>query len=130
QVDIEASFMNQEETKILIENMMKKIMLEIKGIVIASAFPVITYEAAMNRYVFDKPDTRFEMELNDLSTHVAKSSFKVFANAVANGGQVKSLVVKGAAEKYSRKDIDGLGEFAARYGAKGLAWVKVDADGF
>jgi aspartyl-tRNA synthetase len=89
----------------------------------------MTYDDAMSRYGSDKPDTRFEMELVDLSEIVKDSGFKVFAAAVANGGQVKAINVKGAAEKYSRKDIDALTEFVGRYGAKGLAWVKVETDG-
>ena len=89
----------------------------------------MTYDEAMSRYGSDKPDTRFGMELVDLSEFVKDSGFKVFAAAVANGGQVKALNVKGAADNYSRKDIDALAEFAAVYGAKGLAWLKVDAEG-
>ena len=80
-------------------------------------------------YGSDKPDTRFEMKLNDLSEISKDSGFKVFAGAVANGGQVKAINVKGGAAQYSRKDIDGLTEFAARYGAKGLAWLKAEEDG-
>ena len=76
-------------------------------------------------YGSDKPDTRFEMELKDLSEFAVDSGFKVFTSAVENGGQVKAINVKGAASKYSRKDIDALTEFAKVYGAKGLAWLKL-----
>lgn len=113
----------------LMEKMMMKVMKEVKGLEITEAFPRMTYNEAMSRYGSDKPDTRFGMELVDLSEIVKDSGFKVFASAVANGGQVKGINVKGAAEKYSRKDIDALTDFVGVYGAKGLAWLKVEADG-
>ncbi|XJZ26332.1 aspartate--tRNA ligase [Bacillota bacterium Lsc_1132] len=130
QVDIETSFLGQEDIIALMEKMMAKVMREVKGIEVSTPFPRMTYDEAMSRYGSDKPDTRFEMELVDLSEIVKNSSFKVFASAVANGGQVKAINVKNAAEKYSRKDIDALGEYANRYGAKGLAWLKVEEEGF
>ncbi|MBD8003671.1 aspartate--tRNA ligase [Bacillus norwichensis] len=129
QVDIEASFMDQKEIMEMVEEMMAKIMKDVKGIDVPEHFPVMTYDEAMARFGSDKPDTRFEMELQDVSEIVKDSGFKVFSGAVQSGGQVKSIVVKQAAEKYSRKDIDALGEFAAIYGAKGLAWMKVEEDG-
>ncbi|MBA4538430.1 aspartate--tRNA ligase [Bacillus aquiflavi] len=124
QIDIEASFMSKEDIVELMEKMMKKVMKEVKGIDIVTPFQRITYDEAMSRYGSDKPDTRFEMELIDLSEIVKDSNFKVFTGAVANGGQVKAINVKGGASKYSRKDIDGLTEFVSVYGAKGLAWLK------
>ncbi|WP_059171245.1 aspartate--tRNA ligase [Bacillus sp. FJAT-27445] len=129
QIDIETSFMSQDDIIAMMEKMMSKLMKEVKGIEVSAQFPRMRYEEAMARYGSDKPDTRFELELKDVSEVVAASGFKVFAAAVGNGGQVKAINVKGAAEKYSRKDIDALGEFAAVYGAKGLAWLKVEADG-
>lgn len=129
QVDIEASFMDQKEIMEMVEEMMAKIMKDVKGIDVPEHFPVMTYDEAMARFGSDKPDTRFEMELQDVSEIVKDSGFKVFSGAVQSGGQVKSIVVKQATEKYSRKDIDALGEFAAIYGAKGLAWMKVEEDG-
>ncbi|GIN89727.1 aspartate--tRNA ligase [Siminovitchia terrae] len=129
QVDIEASFMDQKEIMEMVEKMMGKIMKDVKGIDVPEHFPVMTYDEAMARFGSDKPDTRFEMELQDVSEIVKESGFKVFSGAIQSGGQVKSIVVKQAAEKYSRKDIDALGEFAAIYGAKGLAWMKVEEDG-
>lgn len=129
QVDIEMSFMSQEEIIGLMENMMKKIMKEVKGLDVQLPFPRMTYQEAMDRFGSDKPDTRFGMELTDLSEIVKESSFKVFAGAVASGGQVKAINVKKGAGKYSRKDIDALTEFAAVYGAKGLAWLKAEEDG-
>lgn len=129
QIDIETSFLGQEDILGLMERMMTGLMKEVKGLEIPSPFPRMTYDEAMGRFGSDKPDTRFGLELVDLSEVVKDSGFKVFAAAVANGGQVKAINVKGAAEKYSRKDIDALTEFVGVYGAKGLAWLKVDAEG-
>ncbi|NUK30814.1 aspartate--tRNA ligase [Parageobacillus sp. VR-IP] len=129
QIDIETSFMSQEEIMDLTERMMAHVVKVTKGIDVSLPFPRMSYDEAMSRYGSDKPDTRFGLELVDVSEIVKNSSFKVFAGAVANGGQVKAINVKGAADRYSRKDIDALAEFVARYGAKGLAWLKVEADG-
>ncbi|MFC3883045.1 aspartate--tRNA ligase [Bacillus songklensis] len=129
QVDIETSFLTQDEIIELAENMMVKVMKDVKGIDVPAPFPRMAYDEAMSRYGSDKPDTRFEMELVDLSEFVKDCGFKVFSGAVQNGGQVKAINVKGAAANYSRKDIDGLQEYAAVYGAKGLAWLKVEEDG-
>ncbi|MBS4217047.1 aspartate--tRNA ligase [Bacillus sp. FJAT-49711] len=129
QIDIEVSFMSQEDIREMVERMMKQVMFATKELEIETPFPIMPYDEAMEKYGSDKPDTRFGMELQDISKLVENSSFKVFSNAITSGGQVKALVVKQSADQYSRKDIDGLGEFAARYGAKGLAWLKVDADG-
>jgi aspartyl-tRNA synthetase len=129
QIDIETSFLSQEDIIRLTETMMAKVMKEVKGIEVNLPFPRLTYDDAMNRFGSDKPDTRFGMELVDLSEIVKNSGFKVFAAAVENGGQVKGINVKGANERYSRKDIDALTEFVAVYGAKGLAWIKVEEDG-
>ncbi|MFD6206938.1 aspartate--tRNA ligase [Peribacillus sp. NPDC060253] len=129
QIDIETSFMSQEDIIQTAENMMAKVMKDVKGLDVTLPFPRMTYFEAMSRYGSDKPDTRFEMELKDVSEIVKDSDFKVFTGAVANGGQVKAIVVKGGNADYSRKDIDGLAEFAAIYGAKGLAWLKVEEDG-
>ncbi|MDQ0975723.1 aspartyl-tRNA synthetase [Neobacillus niacini] len=129
QIDIETSFLGQEDILGLMEKMMTGLMMEVKGVEIPAPFSRMTYDEAMSRFGSDKPDTRFGLELVDLSEVVKDSGFKVFAAAVANGGQVKGINVKGAAEKYSRKDIDALTEFVGVYGAKGLAWLKVDAEG-
>ncbi|KZE43502.1 aspartate--tRNA ligase [Rossellomorea marisflavi] len=129
QIDMEMSFMEQEDIILLVEEMMAKLMKDVKGLDIDSVFPRMTYDEAMSRYGSDKPDTRFAMELIDVSEIVKDSGFKVFAGAVAGGGQVKLINVKGAASNYSRKDIDGLTEFVSRYGAKGLAWLKVEEEG-
>ncbi|MGE1101309.1 aspartate--tRNA ligase [Peribacillus simplex] len=129
QIDIETSFMSQEDIINTAENMMAKVMKDVKGLDVTLPFPRMTYNEAMSRYGSDKPDTRFGMELKDVSEIVKDSDFKVFTGAVANGGQVKAIVVKDGNADYSRKDIDGLAEFAAIYGAKGLAWLKVEEDG-
>ncbi|MEH7223131.1 aspartate--tRNA ligase [Bacillus sp. JJ1566] len=126
QIDIETSFMSQVDIMSMAEQMMKKLMKDVKGLDIELPLPRLTYDDAMNRYGSDKPDTRFEMELINLSEVVKDSGFKVFSNAVATGGQVKAINAKGAADKYTRKDIDGLTEYVNRYGAKGLAWLKVE----
>lgn len=129
QLDIETSFLSQEDIMKMMENMMVQIMREVKGIDISAPFQRMPYDEAMARYGSDKPDTRFEMELTNLSEIVKNSSFKVFAAAVESGGQVKAINVKQANDKYSRKDIDALTEFVKVYGAKGLAWLKAEEDG-
>lgn len=130
QIDMEMSFMSIEDILEMNERLMKKVMKDVKGVDVETPFKRLPYDEAMSRYGSDKPDTRFGMELTDVSEIVKDSSFKVFAGAVESGGQVKLINVKGAAEKYSRKDIDALGEYAKVYGAKGLAWLKVTEDGF
>ncbi|WP_414053546.1 aspartate--tRNA ligase [Macrococcus equi] len=129
QIDIEMSFVDQEDVMAMNEGMLARIMKDVKGIDITTPFPRMTYEEAMRDYGIDKPDTRFDMKLKILNDLALKMDFKVFNEAVKNGGAVKAIVVKGAAEKYSRKDIDALQEFAKIYGAKGLAWVKVVEEG-
>lgn len=129
QIDMEMSFMSIEEIIELNERLMQKVMNDVKNITIDGPFKRITYTDAMNRYGSDKPDTRFAMELIDVSEIVQETAFKVFTGALEAGGQVKLINVKGAAADYSRKDIDGFGEFAAVYGAKGLAWLKCEEDG-
>ncbi|MBO0587048.1 aspartate--tRNA ligase [Sporosarcina sp. E16_8] len=129
QIDMEMSFMSIEDIIELNERMMQKVMKDVKGIDVQIPFKRLPYDEAMGRYGSDKPDTRFALELTDVSDVVKDSSFKVFTTAIESGGQVKLINVKGVADSYSRKDIDALGEFAAVYGAKGLAWLKVDAEG-
>lgn len=129
QVDIEMSFVDQEDVMQMGEEMLKKVVKEVKGVEINGAFPRMTYKEAMRRYGSDKPDTRFEMELIDVSQLGRDMDFKVFKDTVENDGEIKAIVVKGAAEQYTRKDMDALTEFVNIYGAKGLAWVKVVEDG-
>lgn len=129
QIDMEMSFMSQEEILTMIEGLIAHVMKEVKGIDVVTPFPRLDYEEAMERFGSDKPDTRFGMELKDVSDLVKSLDFKVFSNAVGQGGAVKCIVAKGCAEQYSRKDIDALGKYVANYGAKGLAWVKVTEEG-
>lgn len=129
QVDIEMSFVDQEDVMQMGEEMLKEVVKEVKGVEINGAFPRMTYKEAMRRYGSDKPDTRFEMELIDVSQLGRDMDFKVFKDTVENDGEIKAIVAKGAAEQYTRKDMDALTEFVNIYGAKGLAWVKVVEDG-
>lgn len=129
QVDMEMSFMSADDIMSLTEKMLQKVMKQVKNIDVPVPFERMTYDEAMSRFGSDKPDTRFGMELVDVTEIVKNSSFKVFSGAVSSGGQVKAINVKGAADKYTRKDIDHLVEFVAVYGAKGLAWIKAEEDG-
>ncbi len=129
QIDMEMSFLSMDEILEMNERMMQKIMKDVKGVEVSIPFARMDYDEAMARFGSDKPDVRFGLELTDLSDQVKDSAFKLFTSAVEAGGQVKAINVKGAADNYSRKDIDALGEYASRYGAKGLAWLKVDEEG-
>ncbi|MGM7557282.1 aspartate--tRNA ligase [Aerococcus christensenii] len=129
QVDLETSFLSQEEIRDLVEGMLKQVMKTVKGIEISEDFPVISYDEAMARYGSDKPDTRFGLELVDLSDFIGQYNLKVFNMALENGGLVKAINIKGAADKYSRKDLDGLTGFTAPFGSKGIAWIKVSEEG-
>ena len=120
QVDLETSFLSDQEIQDITEGLIARVMKETKGIEVTLPFPRMNYNDAMALYGSDKPDTRFEMLLQDLTELVKGVEFKVFSDAPA----VKAIVVKGAADHYSRKDIDKLTEVAKQYGAKGLAWVK------
>ena len=121
QVDLETSFLTEQEIQDITEGLIARVMKETKGIEVTLPFPRMKYDDAMALYGSDKPDTRFEMLLQDLTEVVKGVDFKVFSEAPA----VKAIVVKGASDNYSRKDIDKMTEVAKQYGAKGLAWVKV-----
>lgn len=129
QIDLETTFLTPEEIQDFTEELFTKVMRETKGVEIPTPFPRLSYDDAMARYGSDKPDTRFEMELIDLKDVVKDVDFKVFQMALAAGGDVKAIVAKGAANKYSRKDMDNLGTYISQFGAKGLAWLKVEEDG-
>ena len=129
QVDIETSFLSEEEIRQGTENMLKHVVKEVKGIEITDAFPIIKYDDAMEKYGSDKPDIRFEMYLNDVSSIVTETDFRVFTSAVENGGVVKGITVKGGTDQFTRKQIDGLEEIAKTHGAKGLAWIKATDEG-
>ena len=121
QVDLETSFLDEKEIQDIVEGMIAKVMKDTKGLDVSLPLPRMTYDHAMNIYGSDKPDTRFEMLLQDLTALVKGLDFKVFSEAPV----VKAIVVKNQADKYSRKDIDKLTEVAKQHGAKGLAWVKM-----
>ncbi|VKC65216.1 aspartyl-tRNA synthetase (aspartate-tRNA ligase) [Streptococcus pneumoniae] len=121
QVDLETSFLTEKEIQDITEGLIARVMKETKGIEVTLPFPRMKYDDAMALYGSDKPDTRFDMLLQDLTEVVKGVDFKVFSEAPA----VKAIVVKGAADNYSRKDIDKMTEVAKQYGARGLAWVKV-----
>lgn len=129
QVDIETSFLTQEEVLEMNERLIQVVMKEVKGIDIPAPFQRMKYQEAMDRYGSDKPDVRFGLELVALNDIFEGCNFKVFADTVAQGKQVKSINIKGAADKYSRKDMDELTKFVGIYGAKGLAWLKVTEEG-
>ncbi|HEO4756062.1 TPA: aspartate--tRNA ligase [Streptococcus agalactiae] len=120
QVDLETSFLSDQEIQDIVEGMIAKVMKDTKGLEVSLPFPRMAYDDAMNNYGSDKPDTRFDMLLQDLTEIVKEVDFKVFLEASV----VKAIVVKDKADKYSRKNIDKLTEIAKQYGAKGLAWLK------
>lgn len=125
QVDIETSFLEQEDIQTMIEGLFKKIMKEIKDLDIKTPFRKISYDDAMNDYGSDKPDLRFDMKLTDLNETLRGMEFAVFSETIAENNSVKAIVVKDKANQYSRKDIDKLQELAKKHHAKGLAWLKV-----
>ncbi|HGC9314222.1 TPA: aspartate--tRNA ligase [Streptococcus agalactiae] len=120
QVDLETSFLSDQEIQDIVEGMIAKVMKDTKGLEVSLPFLRMAYDDAMNNYGSDKPDTRFDMLLQDLTEVVKEVDFKVFSEASV----VKAIVVKNKADKYSRKNIDKLTEIAKQYGAKGLAWLK------
>lgn len=129
QIDIEISFMSAEEIQEMTEGLLKRVMKETLDVDIKTPIQRITWNEAMDRFGSDKPDIRFGMELKDMSSAVQNADFKVFDMTLENGGQVKAITVPGGADKYSRKQIEEKQEYIKRFGAKGLAWVKVTDDG-
>jgi aspartyl-tRNA synthetase len=125
QLDVEASFTTEEEIFALVEKLMLTILREARGVDIPTPFPRMTYADAMNRYGSDKPDTRFAMEITDLGDVFAASEFKVFRGALDTGGVVKAINAKGFAG-ITAGQINELTEMAKLYGAKGLAFIKVE----
>ena len=128
QIDMELSFIDEEDIFRIMEGMISHLFKATKGIELTTPFPRIDYAEAMNRYGSDKPDTRFGLELIDLFDNVKECGFKVFRDVVEKGGMVKAINAKGCAT-FSRKDLDDLTAYVAQYGAKGLAWVKMKEDG-
>lgn len=130
QLDVEMSFVEMEDMLRLFDTLVARLMKEIKGVDIPLPLPRISYDEAMERFGHDAPDLRFGMELKDV-TEIAKTvDFKVFRSVAEAGGRVRGINVKNAADQFSRRDIDGLTNWTAeQFGAKGLVWFKVDADG-
>ena len=124
QIDIEMSFVGEDDVMDMGEGMIISLFKEVLNITLDAPFPRLTYAEAVGRYGLDKPDTRFGLELQDISDIVENSGFKVFSSVVKKGGMVKALNAKGCID-FSRKEIDDLTEFVAIYKAKGLAWIKV-----
>lgn len=124
QIDLEMSFVDTDDILECLEGFIKRLYKEILNVDIETPLPRLTYDEAMNRYGSDKPDTRFEMEITDLSETVKDSDFVVFKSALENGGSVRGIVAKNGAEKLSRKEMDKLTEFVKGIGAKGLAYVR------
>ena len=129
QIDLELSFVDREEILSLMEAMLTEIFLAVKNIRLQIPFPRLSYLEAMERYGSDKPDLRFGLEIHDVSSLVADASFQVFQETLNRKGVVKAMVLEGKAT-LSRKELDALTEAAKALGAKGLAWVKVAAEGF
>lgn len=124
QVDIETSFLSQDQLLGMMEQLAARLFRETVGVELTLPFQRITYEDAINKYGSDKPDLRFGMEIQDITDIVATSEVKVFASVAASGGVVKAFNAKGCGG-WSRKELDDLQPFAARYGGKGLAWITV-----
>jgi len=129
QVDIETSFLGEEEIRSGTEEMLKYVVKEVKDIELTDDFPTITYDEAMEQYGSDKPDIRFDMKLKDVGAVVSDSDFRVFTQTIDDGGVVKGLTVPGGVDAFTRKEIDSLEDIAKTHGAKGLAWIKVTEDG-
>ena len=129
QIDLEMSFIGEDDVIALMEQLLAEVVREVKGIDIPTPFPRLPYHDAMDRYGSDKPDTRFGLELRDVSDIAKASDFKVFLQAVELGGKVKGFAAPGMAG-LSRKEVDDLTSEAKVFGAKGLAWIKVTDSGF
>ncbi len=129
QIDLEMSFVDVDDVLTMIEKYIHKVFKEAIGVEIPEQLPRLTYADAMERYGSDKPDTRFDMELFDLSEEVAASEFVVFKSALEAGGTVRAITAKNAVKTLTRKEIDKLTEFAKGIGAKGLAWIRMTDDG-
>lgn len=123
QIDIEMSFIEEEDIWSVVEEMMKEVFEKIKGITL-DKFKRITYNECISRFGSDKPDLRFEMEIKDITSVFSNTNFEVFKNIITNNGMINAIVVKNAADKFSRKDLDKLTEFVKIYKAKALSYLK------
>lgn len=130
QIDMEMSFIEEEDIQTIVEGLMKKVFKDIKGIDIKTPFLRMKYDEAMERFGSDKPDMRFGMELHNVTKLFEKSEFKVFSSAIENSGIISSIKVENEASNFSRKKIDELTEFVKKYKAKGLAFIKIENNEF
>lgn len=126
QIDLETSFLDEEQVQAITERLIAKVMKDVKGIDVQLPMQRITWTDAMNYYGCDKPDLRYGMKIHDLNEIFKDSSFKVFSSAIEQGGHVRAIAVKDGAEFYSRKKIEQMQDYIKRYHAKGLAWVKFE----
>ncbi len=129
QIDVEMSFVDKEDILGLIEGFIKRLFKESLGVDVPVPFPRLTYKEAMEKYGSDKPDTRYAMEITDLSDEVKGCGFGVFTGAIENGGRVSAITAKKAFSVLTRKEVDKLTEFVRGIGAKGLAWARIGDDG-
>ncbi len=125
QIDLEMSFVEMDDIISVNEKFIQKLFKDVAGVDIELPLRRIPYSEAMERFGSDKPDTRFGLELQNISDIAAKCDFKVFKGAVENGGSVRGINIKGGGAKFSRKEMDSLGEFVKTYKAKGLAWINI-----
>ena len=130
QIDVEMSFIDEETIQNVIEGLLKRVWKDVLNVEVKTPFEKMKYVDAMNNYGSDKPDTRFGMLLQDISDWASTLDFVIFKNALENKGAVKAILVKDAANKYSRKEIDRLTEYAKKYHAHGLAWLKYENNNF
>lgn len=128
QIDLEMSFIDENDIMTIVENMLARVFKSALNIDIKTPFEKMPYETAMLKYGSDKPDTRFDMFIEDFTNELADCGFGVFSGAISKGGVVRGLSIPGGA-KFSRSEIDGLTKFVSEYGAKGLAWIKVTSNG-
>ncbi len=128
QIDVEMAYVDEIDIQTMNEGFIKKAFKEVLNVDVPTPFPRMTYQTAMDDYGSDKPDTRFDMKLCDVSECVANTEFAVFKNALDNGGSVRCIVAKGLADKLTRKEIDKLTDVVKTYGAKGLAFTRMTAD--
>ena len=128
QIDLEMSFVDMDDVLGIQEGYLKKLFHDIKGVDIKLPLRRMSYQDAMERFGSDKPDLRFGFELKDISELVKGTEFQVFSNALSSGGSVRGICIENASDKFSRKDIDKLTENAKHYGAKGLVWIRIEAD--
>lgn len=129
QIDLEMSFVDEDDVIAVNEGFLKRVFKEILDVDVQLPLPRMPWHEAMNRFGSDKPDLRFGMEIKDISDICAECSFAVFQSVVANGGTVRLINAEGCADKFTRKEIDKLGEWIKTYRAKGLAWMKLGSDG-